>query len=124
VTAEVADPQDHYRGLARRLILGMVFSAGLVSTTLLYALSTATATAVAGVLTALVAGLLYLSFRRDQGFGAQPQFTRQRMRQREANEGDSALGFGDVTEMGTGSDGAAAGQNDGAVQSETRSDGD
>jgi predicted unusual protein kinase regulating ubiquinone biosynthesis (AarF/ABC1/UbiB family) len=126
VTAEVADPQNHYRTLARRLILGMVFSAGLVSTTLLYALSTMTATAVSGTVTALLGGLLYLSFRRSKRFGAQPQFTRQRMRQREAEQGDSALGLGDVNPMGVGdeSDRSEDADRDGVSGQTDQSSGD
>jgi predicted unusual protein kinase regulating ubiquinone biosynthesis (AarF/ABC1/UbiB family) len=98
VEAEVSDPQEYFETLGRRVVLGLAFAAGVVSSTLLGIFSTPEATAVAAVLTLLVAALLYRSFRGKRGIQAQPQFTRQRMRQREddAEDEESALGFGDV----------------------------
>jgi ribosomal protein S13 len=52
---------------------------------------------VAAVLTLGVAFVLYRSFRKQRGIRAQPQFTRQNLRERDESEGASgALGFGDV----------------------------
>jgi predicted unusual protein kinase regulating ubiquinone biosynthesis (AarF/ABC1/UbiB family) len=103
VEAEVSDPQDYFETLGRRVVLGLAFAAGIVSTTLLGIFSTPEATAVAAVLTLLVGALLYRSFRGARGIQAQPQFTRQRMRQREddAEDAEPALGFGDIEAMAT-----------------------
>jgi predicted unusual protein kinase regulating ubiquinone biosynthesis (AarF/ABC1/UbiB family) len=100
VRADIEDSEDHLTILAKRLILGMVLSAGLLSTTLLYLLATVEATAVAGAGTLLVAGLLWRSFRKRRGIRAQPQFTRHQMRrQSETGMGESPdtgadIGFG------------------------------
>jgi predicted unusual protein kinase regulating ubiquinone biosynthesis (AarF/ABC1/UbiB family) len=69
--------------LAKRLVLGTLLSAGLLATTVLYAFTTLEATAVAAVGSALVAGLLWRSFRKRRGIRARPQFTRQAMRERQ-----------------------------------------
>jgi len=115
VEAEIADPEDQFDRLARRLVLGMGFAAGVVSTTILYVLSTLVATAVAGGLTLLVVGLLYRSFRTKRGIRAQPKFTRHRMRQREADD-DAAMGFGDIDAIGRSE---SDGSGDGHDQRET-----
>jgi len=69
--------------LARRLTTTILLTATLVSTSILYAFSTLTATAVSGALSLLLAVALWRSFRDRRGVNAQPNFTRQRMRQRE-----------------------------------------
>jgi len=94
VQADIEDSDDHFERLARRLILGMGFAAGIVSTTILYTFETDEVTAAAGVVTLLVGFVLYRSFRKRTGIRAKPQFTRQRMRERE-QEGD-AMGYGDL----------------------------
>jgi len=104
VQADLEDSENHFARLARRLIYAMLLSTGILSTTILYVFATPTVTLVAGVATLLVAGVLYLSFRRRQGIQAQPNFTRHRMRQREA---DDATGYGDV---GGGDDGGENGR--------------
>jgi len=125
VRAEIADPDDRFETLARRVVLGLVFAAGIVSTTLLGVLSSPPAAGVAGGLTLLVGALLYRSFRTERGISAQPKFTRQRMRQREAEaegEADGALGFGDLAAVGpdatAGDDGAASGDDPGPAGAE------
>ena len=90
VGAKIEDPESHFETLARRLVLGGVFAAGIVSTTILYALSTPFATGIAAVGTLVVGLLLYRSFREPRSIRAKPKFTRHRMRER-----DDALGFGD-----------------------------
>ena len=100
VESEIADPQDHFERLARRIVLGLSFAAGVISTTILAVFSFPGATVGGGVLTLFVGFLLYRSFRTKRGIQAQPKFTRHRMREREADgEGDDALGFGDVDSL-------------------------
>ena len=55
-------------------------------------------TAVAAAGTVGTAALLWRSFRKRRGIRAQPQFTRQNLREREGSvgEGIGAMGFGDV----------------------------
>jgi predicted unusual protein kinase regulating ubiquinone biosynthesis (AarF/ABC1/UbiB family) len=102
VRADVEDSDGHLRRLTARLIFGMALSAGAVSTAILYAFASLEATAVAGVATAGVGFLLYRSFRKRRGIRAQPQFTRQSMRQRDAESeagaggAGGALGFGEA----------------------------
>nr|WP_159764520.1 AarF/ABC1/UbiB kinase family protein [Halovenus carboxidivorans] len=93
VKAELEEDNDFFDRLAKRMILGMVFTGGLVSTTLLYVFESIEATAVAAVPTLIVGLLLYRSFTKDRGFSGQPQFTRQRMRQR---EDEDAVGLGEA----------------------------
>ncbi|WP_336135887.1 ABC1 kinase family protein [Natronomonas amylolytica] len=69
--------------LAKRLVLGMLLSAGLLATTVLYAFATLEATAVAAAGSTLLIGLLWRSFRKRRGIRAKPQFTRQAMRERQ-----------------------------------------
>ena len=86
VEAEIEDPHSYFDRLALRLILGMTFAAGLVSTSLLFALRGPIATAVAGFGTIFVAVALYLSFRERSGPTAEPQFTRQNLREQDRDE--------------------------------------
>jgi len=115
VQADIEDSDGNFTRLARRIIYGMLLSAGVVSTTILYVFATLAPTLVAGAATLLVAGVLYFSFRGRRGIQAQPNFTRHRMRQREREDatgygevdGDGgAIGYGDVgAEDGTGENG-------------------
>jgi hypothetical protein len=79
----------------------MALSAGIVSTAVLYAFSTVEAAGVAGGGTVLVAGLLYWSFRNKSGISAQPQFTRQSMRERQEGLGDEGSAVGEI-DLGAG----------------------
>ena len=92
VNADLQDPAGHFDELAKRVVLGLVFGAGVVSTTILYALVSQLSAGLAGVLTLGVGAVLYRSFRRSKLIQAQPQFTRQRMRER---DDDGVLGLGD-----------------------------
>jgi predicted unusual protein kinase regulating ubiquinone biosynthesis (AarF/ABC1/UbiB family) len=98
VRADIEDSDGLLDQLAARIVLGMALAAGAVSTAFLYAFSTVEATAVAGGATLVVVALLYRSFRERSGIRAQPQFTRQNLRERRGDEGDAggALGFGDA----------------------------
>jgi predicted unusual protein kinase regulating ubiquinone biosynthesis (AarF/ABC1/UbiB family) len=79
VRADIEDSDDLLALLAKRVVYGMLLSAGVLSTALLYPLPRPTI--VAGGFSALVALLLYRTFRR-RGIRARPQFTRQAMRER------------------------------------------
>jgi Predicted unusual protein kinase len=96
VRADIEDSDNIFDRLAARIVLGVGLAAGAVSTAVLYAFSTVEATAVAGVATAGVAALLYRSFRKRRGIRAQPQFTRQNLRERRGDGSEGALGFGDT----------------------------
>jgi predicted unusual protein kinase regulating ubiquinone biosynthesis (AarF/ABC1/UbiB family) len=97
VKANLKDPDDRLDLLAKRVILGVVFAAGIASTALLFALATLQATLVAGAGTLVVGVLIWRSFRKRRGLRAEPQFTRQAMREREEEDDEGpALGFGDV----------------------------
>jgi len=95
VTAELADPDDRFDVLARRLIYGMVLAASIAATSLLWAFSTVEATAVGALVVLATLFFLWRSFRQPGGISAQPQFTRHELRRR---EGEEAVGFGDVQE--------------------------
>ena len=95
VRADIEDSNDHFDTLARRVVLGVVFAAGLVSTTIVYAADDLIATAALGAGTVACGLLLAYSFRTRRGVQAQPKFTRHTMRQRERgrSEEHGALGF-------------------------------
>jgi predicted unusual protein kinase regulating ubiquinone biosynthesis (AarF/ABC1/UbiB family) len=82
VQAELNDPDGLFDRLAKQLILGMCLTVGILSTTVLYVVNDFVAAGVTIVLSVVVVALLYRSFREQQGIRAQPQFTRQSMRQR------------------------------------------
>jgi predicted unusual protein kinase regulating ubiquinone biosynthesis (AarF/ABC1/UbiB family) len=92
VNADIEDSDDLFRTLAKRLVFGMAAAAGIVSTAVLYAFATLRAAGVAAGVTVLVVGILYLSFRGQSGIRAEPQFTRQNLRQRQGGEESSAVG--------------------------------
>ncbi len=97
VRADIEDSDNLLDRLAARLILGMALATGGLSTAVLYSFSTVEATAVAGGATGVVIVLLYRSFRKRRGIRAQPQFTRQNLRERQdESEEAGALGFGDA----------------------------
>ena len=85
VQSELRDPRDVIDTLARRLVAGLVLSASLLATAYLYPVDwrAAAVPASIGVVTSL---MLYRSFRSRRGFRAQPQFTRQAMREQRAEE--------------------------------------
>ncbi|WP_336327683.1 ABC1 kinase family protein [Halovenus sp. HT40] len=105
VKAELEDDNDYLDRLAKRMIFGMLFTAGTVSATLLYIFESVPAALAAVVPTAVVGFLLYRSFTKDRGFSGQPQFTRQRMREREGESDSDAVGLGEAL-GGSGAGGA------------------
>ncbi|GAB3684638.1 AarF/ABC1/UbiB kinase family protein [Salinarchaeum chitinilyticum] len=82
VRADIQDSNELFDLFAKRLIVGMLAAAGLVATTILYVAASIEATAVVGALSFLLLLVLYRSFRRRRGMRAQPQFTRQNLRDR------------------------------------------
>ncbi|WP_336001832.1 ABC1 kinase family protein [Halorientalis halophila] len=96
VNADIEDSDGLLATLAKRLIYGMTLAAGILSTALLYAFSTVEAAAVAGGGTVAIAGLLYWSFRKKRGIRAQPQFTRQSMRERQEGPADEGSAVGEI----------------------------
>lgn len=104
VRADIEDSENLLDKLAARMVLGMTFAAGVVSTSLLYAFSTDTAALVAGAGTLGVLFFLYGSFGTRRS-GAQTEFAQEGLQRRmgepdddTSSEGPSgALGFGDTT---------------------------
>lgn len=86
VQAELNDPDGVFDRLAKRLILGMGLTVGLLSTVLLYIADDALAALVVAAISCVIGVLLYRSFRKRRGIRARPQFTRQSMRQQREDE--------------------------------------
>jgi len=86
VRADVEDGNDVFEKLAKRLVYGMLLTAGVFSTAFLYALADVQSAAVAGTFSVGVAALLYKNFRGRKGTRVTPQFTRHEMRQRRGGE--------------------------------------
>jgi predicted unusual protein kinase regulating ubiquinone biosynthesis (AarF/ABC1/UbiB family) len=88
VRAELRDPNDLFDRLARRLVYGIVLAASIIAAALLYpdAELVAVVPAAFGAITVI---LLYRSLRRSAGFRAQPQFTRQAMREQTPAESET-----------------------------------
>jgi len=84
----VEDDRRAFARMGRRLIGGVVFSAGIPLTAYLYTVGNLVATAASGAGTAMVGLILLWSFRRKRGtaLGAKPQFTRQEMRRQRDRE--------------------------------------
>lgn len=86
VQAELNDPDGVLDTLAKRIVLGMGLSVGILSTVALYIAEDLPGALLMTVLSFGVAVVLYHSFRKQRGIRARPQFTRQSMRQREEEE--------------------------------------
>jgi len=88
-SATIRDGEGVARRLAYRVLGGLLATTGVVMTALAYGFRDVVGTeilvATAGG-TAAVLGLVVRSFRRDRGISATPQFTRQRMRERQRGE--------------------------------------
>ncbi|WP_123537577.1 ABC1 kinase family protein [Halosimplex salinum] len=83
VEVDFRDSQNLLGRVTRRLIYGMVLASAVFSSAVLFAFEQIVAAGVTVGLAAVVATLLYYSFRKRRGIRAQPQFTRQSMRERE-----------------------------------------
>ncbi len=88
VRAGLEDPDAHFDRLARRIIYGLVLAAGIVTAGLGYALEAPLVALVAGAIVLVATIQLYRSFRERRGIRAKPQFTRQRLRQRQREDRD------------------------------------
>ena len=95
VRAELRDPNDLFDRLARRLVYGIVLAASIIAAALLYP-SAKVAAAVPIALATVTLLLLYRSLRRSTGFRAQPQFTRQAMREQGPAESEVDLSTSDT----------------------------
>lgn len=83
VNIRLEDEHGVFDTLAVRLLYSILMAVGVLSTAILYAFDGLVPAAVAAGLTVPVLGMLYRSFRSKQrGISAQPQFTRQNLRQR------------------------------------------
>jgi predicted unusual protein kinase regulating ubiquinone biosynthesis (AarF/ABC1/UbiB family) len=84
LTVEFDREEESFDRLAKRLVLGVVLAATVISASVLYAFATIEATAVALAFAVPVGFLLWRSFRgRKRRLGGGPKFTRQRLRERE-----------------------------------------
>ena len=90
VRADIEDSDRLLATMTKRLILGMLLASTLFSTAFLYAEARLLVAGVAGVGVVVLTGLLWWSFRSKTGVRAKPQFTRQSMREQEA---ESTGGF-------------------------------
>jgi predicted unusual protein kinase regulating ubiquinone biosynthesis (AarF/ABC1/UbiB family) len=82
VDATLVDERNVFDRLAKRLVLGLLLTGTVLASAVLYAFSTPTAALVPAAGAVLVGLLLVLSFRRQRGIRATPQFTRQNLRER------------------------------------------
>ncbi|WP_415382346.1 ABC1 kinase family protein [Halosimplex sp. TS25] len=83
VEVDFRDSQNLLGRVTRRLIYGMVLASAVFSSAVLVAFEQLVAAAITVGLAVLVAVLLFFSFRKRRGIRAQPQFTRQSMRERD-----------------------------------------
>ncbi|AGB16792.1 putative unusual protein kinase [Halovivax ruber XH-70] len=86
VRAGIEDPDDVLDQLARRITYGLVLAAGIVTAGLGIALDATAVALTAGALIVVATIALRRSFRTREGISARPQFTRQRLRQREPEQ--------------------------------------
>jgi predicted unusual protein kinase regulating ubiquinone biosynthesis (AarF/ABC1/UbiB family) len=83
LTVEFDRDDRAFERLAKRISLAALLTASILSASILYAFATAVAAAVALGFGLLIAIPLWRSFRRRSGLSGSPQFTRQRLRERE-----------------------------------------
>jgi len=83
VEVDLRDSQNLLARVTTRLIYGMVIASAVFSTAVLFAFDRFVAAGVTLVVAMVVATMLYYSYRRRRGIRAQPQFTRQSMRERD-----------------------------------------
>ena len=98
VQAALEDTDDLFERLAKRLVYGLLMTAGVLSTAVLYAFGNFPSAVIALVFSLALAVFLYRSFRGRRGVRAQPQFTRQNLRERQGEEdGTIATAMADTT---------------------------
>jgi predicted unusual protein kinase regulating ubiquinone biosynthesis (AarF/ABC1/UbiB family) len=110
VRARISDTEQVFERLAKRIVAGLFLTATTLATAVLYAFASAEATVIAGSLSLAALAMLYLSFRDQSGIRAQPQFTRQNLREREESlsggAGDRDEGNGGVAAADSSAGGA------------------
>jgi predicted unusual protein kinase regulating ubiquinone biosynthesis (AarF/ABC1/UbiB family) len=92
VTAELDDDRNYFDLLAKRIVLGLLMTATVVSGTLLYVAEAFLLSGGFGAVTLAVGVVLYRSFTKSRTLRGKPQFTRQRMRQREEERDEDGMG--------------------------------
>ena len=122
VDAAIRDPEDQFERLARRVVLGVVLAAGLVSTTILWTADQTTVATLGAVATAAVGYLLYRSFQTGVTLYADSdaQFTRQRLDDRDE---EAALGLGGADDSAAHEDMPTPGNVDEEMHTGTVDDG-
>ena len=125
INAELEDSNEIFDRLAKRLVYGLLMTAGVLSTAVLYTFgNNLLSTIVALSFSILVGGLLYWSFRDERGIRAQPQFTRQNLRERQGGSNAATPDAGEETAgVATAMAGPATASMDGGSESDARSDG-
>jgi len=86
VRADLEDSDDLLAVFAKRVVLGVLAAAATLATTILYVWASPAEAAAGAVATLLLLALLYRSFRARRGIRAQPQFTRQNLRERRGEQ--------------------------------------
>ena len=86
VRADIEDSNDVFDRLALRIVYGLLLATTVPSAAFLYAFSTLEAAIVVTAVSAVIVLLLYRSFRETSTLYAEPQFTRQGMRERRRRE--------------------------------------
>ncbi len=92
VTAELEDDREYFNLLARRIVVGLLLAAGIVSSTILYVANELMIGGAVAAGTVLSGAVLYRSFTKSRTLRGKPQFTRQRMRQREKEREEAGVG--------------------------------
>ncbi len=91
VKIDIEDSTGRLERLTKRIVLGMVTTAGVLSTALLYTFTSVDATVVAGAGTAIVGWLLYRSFgteRDTEELPFEPEFGREQVKEYVPADGD------------------------------------
>jgi predicted unusual protein kinase regulating ubiquinone biosynthesis (AarF/ABC1/UbiB family) len=83
VKVDLRDSQRLIGRFTRRLVYGLITASFVLATAILYVFDEFVAAGVTTAMALVTAVLLYYSFRRSRGIRAQPQFTRQSMRERD-----------------------------------------
>ncbi len=83
LTVEFAREEQTFERLAKRIVLAALLTGTLLSASVLYAFATTLTAAIALAASIPLAISLWRSFRKRSGLSSQPQFTRQRLRERE-----------------------------------------
>jgi predicted unusual protein kinase regulating ubiquinone biosynthesis (AarF/ABC1/UbiB family) len=97
IQADIEDSADVIDRLGKRIVYGLLMTGGVVSTALLYSFGNSVPLAVLALAFSVVVGaLLYRSFRGPRGLRAQPQFTRQNLRERQGTGAEGGPGGPDA----------------------------